>query len=170
MFFENLRLCKKLKGFYLYAWVLIYNHIHLLIRPGDDFDYSDVMQFLKRHVSRDVNYIIGYNKFDHSKTEGGIRESRLRGGNYEKFEQPIIEHNQKIQLLKFRFKYKYLNKNPFPCFKWHESFRDHYIRNENDFNEHWNYIKNNPFKHGLPDDWGYVFINDKYMDLIDDCL
>ncbi len=177
LFVENLRLCKKLKGFLLYAWFLGYDHFHWLIRPGEECGISKVMQFLKRHISRDINYIIGYNKFNQSKTEGGIRESRLRGSKYECFQQIIDKHNQKIELLKFRFKTKYFNKNPFqkPClladrFQWHESFRDHYIRNNDDFDNHWEYIKRNPAKHDLPKNWPYIFLNDKYKDLIDDCF
>ena len=64
LFVENLKLCKKLKGFVLYAWVLIWDHFHLLLQPSDEFDYSKIMQFLKRNMSRNINYIMGYHEND----------------------------------------------------------------------------------------------------------
>jgi REP element-mobilizing transposase RayT len=169
LFMENLRLCKRLKGFLLYGWVLIDDHFYLQIQPGDDFYISKVIQFLKRHVSRDVNWLIGYNKFDQT-PEGDIRECRLQGGNYEKF-QPIIDaHDHQLKLLKSRFHQKYLNRHPFPKFQWQESFHDHYIRSENDFDEHMEYIANNPYKHGLPENWPYVYTNSVYEDFTDECF
>ena len=60
LFVENLRICKKLKKFWLYAWFLGHDHFHLLLRPGDNFDISDVMHCLKRNVSRNINRIILY--------------------------------------------------------------------------------------------------------------
>ncbi|MBU1683013.1 hypothetical protein KJ742_03635 [Patescibacteria group bacterium] len=170
LFVENLRLCKRLKGFYLYAWFLGYNHSYLLVRPGEEFGLSKVMQFLKRHISRNINIIMGYKTEPNITPEGAIGQSRLRGGGYECFRQIIDEHDQKLKLLKFRFKTEYLNRNPYPKFKWEKSYHDHYIRNDDDFDNHWEYIKRNPEKHGLPDDWPYMFLNDEYEDLIDNPL
>lgn len=75
LFVANLRLCKRLKGFLLYGWVLNHDHFHLLIQPNDEFNISKVMQFLKRHISRDMNYVTGYNKYDQPTTEGHSRMS-----------------------------------------------------------------------------------------------
>jgi REP element-mobilizing transposase RayT len=58
LFVENLRLCKELKGFVLYAWVLVWDHFHLLVRPSDEFDISDVMHNLKRVTSLQINHVI----------------------------------------------------------------------------------------------------------------
>lgn len=64
LFAEELRLCKQMKKFRLFAWFLGYDHFHMLIQPGDEFNYSDVMQFLKRNFSRNANYVMGFNKYD----------------------------------------------------------------------------------------------------------
>ncbi|MBU0577451.1 hypothetical protein KJ742_02540 [Patescibacteria group bacterium] len=154
----------------MYAWFLGYDHFHLLLKPGEEFGLSKIMQFLKRHVTRDMNYVIGHNQLDYPKSEGAIRESRLRGSEYECFRQIIDEHDQKLKLLKFRFKTEYSNRNPYPKFKWHKSYHDHYIRDDNDFDSHWEYIKRNPEKHNLPENWPYMFLNDKYEDLIDQSI
>jgi len=52
LFVENLRLCKRLKRFLLYGWVLAYDHFHLLVQPSDEFDISKVMQFLYEKTSK----------------------------------------------------------------------------------------------------------------------
>lgn len=154
VFIENLRLCEKIKGFKLYGWFLGYDHFHLLIKPNDEFNYSKVMQFLKRNFSRNINFIMGDNKNDELKYEGANDHSHLRDIIINKF---VI----KKFILKFRFKIKYLNKNPFPIFRWQKSYHDHVIRDESDFDNHIQYIQHNPIKHGLPDDWKYI-----YTDLI----
>jgi REP element-mobilizing transposase RayT len=79
----------------------------------------------------------------------------------------ISKHQKFVNKLKNQFQQKYPNGHPFLKFKWHESFNDHYIRNDDDFGYHMGYIAYNPIKHGLPDDWEYVFTNDKYADLAD---
>jgi len=159
LFLENLRVCKKLKQFVLYGWVLNYDHFHLLIRPEGKCNVSEIMHFLKRNVSRNINFIIGDNKNDEP-SEGADDHPRLRWNALNKF-------ISKKFILKFRFKIKYPNRNPFPKFQWQKSYHDHFIRNENDWQHHMNYILYNPMKHGLPDDYPYVFTNEKYDDLID---
>lgn len=158
VFVENLKLCKDLKGFHLYAWFLGHDHFHLLIQPNDNFNYSKIMQFLKRHITRDINYIL---------FPPENRKPRLQNNKYKCFHKIISEHDQKLTLLKYRFKIKYLNKNPFSKFFWHSSFHDHYIRNSNDFDNHYGYIQRNPIKHELPSNWSYIFTSSKYENLID---
>ena len=165
---ENLKLCKRIKGFQLYAWVIIYDHVHLLIQPNDEFNISKVMQFLKRNVSRNINYITGYNECDEFyKPEGDI--DLTPEGDIDQCRLQVKRFIIKKCILKFRFKIKYLNQNPFPKFQWQKSFHDHYIRNENDFMNCMGYIEYNPVKHGLSDKWPYVYTNSKYDDLIDEC-
>jgi REP element-mobilizing transposase RayT len=58
---EDLKICKKLKKFKLYGFCLIYDHLNLLIHPNEEFNVSKIMQFLKRHLSRNINYVIDIN-------------------------------------------------------------------------------------------------------------
>ena len=139
LFTENLYLCKKLKQFYLYAWVLMYDHFHLLIRPGEEFGLSEVMHFLKRHISRDINLIT-------QSIEGDIRKCRLRGGVYECYQSVINNYDEKIKIFKSQFLKKYPT-NPYPqtClpagrFKFQKSYHDHYIQNNP---VQWGYDRNN---------------------------
>lgn len=151
IFVENLKLCKELKQFELYAFNILYEHIHLLLKPMGKYNYSQIMQFIKRHATRDINYVIN---------EGAIRESRLRGGEYEKFDEIIKNHDMLLKQYRKIFIGKY-GKNQYstPQFKWQKSFHDHIIRNDDDLEKHFNYIINNHLKHGLPEDWNYTSVN-----------
>ncbi|MBU1017790.1 transposase [Patescibacteria group bacterium] len=55
---ENLQFCKQLKGFLLFAWVICYEHVHLLLQPNDKWNISDVIHSLKRHTSRNMNILV----------------------------------------------------------------------------------------------------------------
>jgi len=147
LFLENLKLCKKIKQFKLYGWVICYDHIHLLLEPSDEWNISNIMHFLKRNFSRNINIVMGYSEFSK------IGES---ADNYPHFR------------VRKQFFQKY-PKTPFPTFQWQKSYYDHIIRDESDFDNHIQYIQHNPIKHNLSDNWRYVFTNPEYMDLID-CL
>lgn len=156
---EELRLAKEIKKFALCAFCLNYEHFHLLIKPDNRIaNYSQIMHFLKRHTSRNINIILGYNDFDLNKmidSEGDVGQRRLR----REFDK-ITQH--------YRDKYiiKYANKSHLPKFKWQKSFHDHIIRNDYDFRNHWNYTMHNFLKHNLPENWKYTGLN--YPEMIDD--
>jgi hypothetical protein len=113
--------------------------------------------------------------------EGGQSIARLQGFRirnkwincdfeYRLLIQKIHEFDIFVAILTIRFKLKYGNQNPFPKFKWQDSYYDHYIRNDNEFDNFLDYIDYNPTKHGLPNDWPYVFTNPKYDKLTDNIL
>ena len=161
LFIEQLRIAKRLKEFELYGWFLGCDHFHLVIRPGDRFNYSKIMQFLKRHFTRNANVVMGHT------TEGAIGQSRLHG-EYVDHERPISHFALWVIRARIQFILKYDHREPFPLFRWQKSFHDHYCRNEIDFRNHLEYIAGNPMKHGLPLDWPYIFTNPKYTDLTND--
>ncbi|MBN2086952.1 transposase [Candidatus Peregrinibacteria bacterium] len=126
LFVENLRICKKLKGFYLYGWVLLHNHFHLLIRPSDNFNISEVMRSLKTSISCDINRI--------QSPESAVPAPRFREIYRNKFDitdyQKQFQKNHPTQI-----------PYPKPClpagrFQWQKSYQDHYIRNDQDFDYH----------------------------------
>ena len=173
LFVENLKLCKKLKSFYLYGWFLGYNYFHLLVRLGQEFDYSNIMFSIKKQFSYNINVVLGYNK-PYNPPEGAQSIARLQGGCGDSGNSELIEmikkFDQFILKLKNQFHQKYPNGTPYPKFKWAKSFHDHYIRNHGDFEWHMGYIAWNPEKHNIPDDWLYVFTNPEYKNLTDECI
>jgi len=152
LFIEELKLCKKLKGFKLFGFVIIPDHIQLLIQPNDEYNISKVIKSLKENTSRDINNII-LNR----QSEGDTSTCRLR------IRELIKEYqNQFIQ--------KYGNNQfQFPKFKWQKSFHDHYTRNDNDFENHLEYIWRNPEKHGIVKNFEHYKYSsyNNYKELID---
>ena len=63
LFIDDLIICKKLKGFRLLAFVIIPWHIHLLLKPSNKFNISQIGHSLKKQFSHDVNVAIGKNKW-----------------------------------------------------------------------------------------------------------
>lgn len=143
LFIDSLKICKELKKFKLYGFVVLPEHVHLLIEPGEEYNISQVMQALKKNISQDVNKVIGFYP------EGENSNSRLR-----KVDVSIYKYN------------KFVN---FPKFQWHQSYYDHIIRDEDDFRQHTEYIWWNPEKHGIIDNWqNYKYSSYyNYQNLID---
>ena len=171
-FIEDLKICKELKTFKLYGFSIIYDHVNLLIGPGAKYDISQISKSLKRNVSRNVNIIAGYTKsFSVSRVEasalhvGDTSLCRLRGRDEREYPA------KKINELKARFAIVYSNTNPYPKFQWQKSFYDHIIRfhdnivrQEKDWDFHYNYTVYNHIKHGLPENWKYTSL--KFPELI----
>ena len=152
---EELKLAKQDKQFNLYAFCLNYEHFHFIIKPNNHIaNYSQIMHFLKRNSSQNINKILGYTQFKIS-NEGDNAHCRLHW----KFDKIIYKFHQKYII-------KYGEKFHHPKFKWQKSFHDHIIRNEHDFNYHWNYTMYNFKKHNLPENWKYTGLN--FPELIDD--
>ncbi|MFA6215846.1 MAG: transposase [Patescibacteria group bacterium] len=115
LFIDDLKYCKNLKKFNLYGFVILFDHVHLLIRPGDKYNISQILHNLKRTSSLHINEMI-----KSSDTEGEDIYPRLR-----------CHWNGRLK------------------FQWQKSFFDRYIRNDNDFNYHLEYIRWNPQKHKI---------------------
>lgn len=160
---EELRLCKQLKQFELYAFCLLPNHFHLLLKPSKEANISQIMQFLKRHFARNANFIMRYSN------EGGIGQSRLqkevpsfRKCRYIQPEYLFIGENMdsRLQIWRNDFVKKHgYNQSYFPRFQWQSSFHDHAIRDERDLQHHWNYTTYNYLKHELPETWKYTSLH-----------
>lgn len=145
---EELRLAKRLKKFESFAFTTMYNHIHLIIKPGNTYNVSKCIHTIKRHFSRDCNILLGYENINKTLTnyEGEHRDARLRVNK-------VIQNNIGNRVFQ-----------SFPKFKWQRSFHDHIIRNQKDFDNHFNYIANNHLKHSdkykYPPKWKYAYPNE----------
>ncbi len=117
------------------------------------------MQFLKRHFSRNANWLI-------NATEGDIRECRLQEHPDHELKSTIQQHDEFLKILKQKIIKKYgINLIQFPQFKWQKSFHDHIIRNQKDFEIRYKYTAYNYIKHELPKKWKYTSLN--YPELLD---
>jgi REP element-mobilizing transposase RayT len=163
----ELKFCRKLFGFDLYAYKINPDHVHLLICPNKTYNYSKIMQFIKRHFTRDCNFIlsvsdeIGGGK--PSLIKGDIRECRL-------YQEPILSepfgaslaqvkrHRNNVLLLKKVFWTDKKSAIDIPRFKWQKSFHYHYVTGEKDLINHVQYIQNQADKHGLSEN-KYCYID-----------
>ena len=155
LFVKSLKIFKSLKQFKLYAWVLCPDHFHLLIKPNDEFNYSEIMHSLKRNISRNINRILfstgedAYPRLNPNIYNGEDMHPRLCSGDGRLDPRLCLDDCD------------------IPYFKWQRGFHYRIIKNEIDFGCYYEYIQFNPEKHNLPDDWEYIFTNPKYENLID---
>lgn len=157
LWIEELRLCKELKKFELYGFCLNYDHFHMLVKPGEEFDISQIMHSLKRNFSRDINRILfGFENM--RKTVGAVPQPRRREINGEDVDLRLQERREE-------FCRKYGGQHSFPKFQWQKSFHDHVIRGDRDFDNQSNYVIYNFLKHGLSEHWKYTSLN--FPELLD---
>jgi putative transposase len=50
---DSLRYCQANKGLKIYAWVIMSNHCHMILRT-EGFDLSDVIRDIKKHTSKKI--------------------------------------------------------------------------------------------------------------------
>lgn len=162
IFVDVLRMCKILYDFDVFAFVIMHDHAYLLFMPHQSEQLGKIIQSLKRHISRDINFVLGFSQ------EGAISESLFQGDvRSETKLMAIRAHRDRVRELKRVFQQEVSDVDDFPKFKWQKSYHDHYIRNERDFDKHKSYIYMNPQKHGVADAEEYTYVYTNYPDIID---
>jgi REP element-mobilizing transposase RayT len=151
LFEKELEFCRKLFGFEIYAYKINPDHIHLLICPGNNHNYSAIMQFVKRHFTRNCNIVMDV---DESPGKGDNGHCRLykQMALSEKYNNllPMIKRFD-IEVLKMRDRF-FTEFGPaidIPRFKWQKSFHYHCIANGKDLMNHIQYIQKQSSKHKL---------------------
>lgn len=51
---ESLKYCQKEKGLIVYAWVIMTNHVHLIISAKEEEKLSNIIRDFKRHTSKTI--------------------------------------------------------------------------------------------------------------------
>jgi len=102
--------------------------------------------------------------------ESDIGQCRLRGDKNHEQQSQCRERIHSFDKITIQFQEKFITKYGgallFPKFKWKKSFYDHIIRNQKDYDNHWNYTMYNFKKHGLPENWQYTGLN--YPEMLDE--
>jgi REP element-mobilizing transposase RayT len=187
---EELRLCKKLKQFKLYGFVVMPDHVHALIQPADEETISSIMHWIKRNSSRNVNRILQNevlnvkDRFrlhaapclsegadDHPRLQSGTTPRAITNERLSIVNEFIPLFEQKFESIKNQFHREHPNPSlHFPKFQWQKSYHDHVIRDERDFHNHLEYIWFNPVKDGLTPDlqhYPFVSFSHKFTGLVD---
>lgn len=141
LFIHDLLICQRLKRFEILGYKINPEHVHLLIQPSKQYNYSDIMNSVKNNFSRNANRILGYENTHVPKATA----------------RAVAFNENDIESLKSKFVDKYGKNHNIPKFKWQSSFYDHIIRNEFDYSNHLKYIQNQWIKHDLKENkWCYI--------------
>ena len=58
---DSLKYCQENKGLLLYAWVIMTNHVHLIISSKEGIKQEDIIRDLKKHTSKQLLKLIEEN-------------------------------------------------------------------------------------------------------------
>jgi putative transposase len=133
-YFNNLR-------YELIAYIVMPNHVHILIKTFADWPLSKVVWTWKRRISKVVS------------DNNSLKEQFM------KFSKPDLNLESSAPKDKKKF-VQPKNKNTFSF--WHREYWDRFIRDEKHFQKAVDYIHNNPVKAGLvnePRDWPFSSIH-----------
>jgi len=126
---ESLQYCTAEKGLILNAWIIMTNHIHLIIRSNDT-NLSSLVRDIKKYTSKQIVNAIKLNS----------KESRK---------------NWLIKM--FECENFNLNKSQEYQF-WRKGYHPVYLSTENMINQRLNYLHENPVKSGLVwESWHYKY-------------
>ncbi|SRR5690606_12397225 len=97
----DIHLVKDLKNFDLFAYKINPDHIHILLKPGENANISEIMRSLKTNSSRNINRLIDFNsnrrlkkfKWQKSFNDHIIRDDKDFIKHAEYIENQWIKHN-----------------------------------------------------------------------------
>ena len=55
---DSLVYCQQIKGFEIYAWVLMPNHLHMIVSSKGDIPISDILRDFKKYTSRQIKMLL----------------------------------------------------------------------------------------------------------------
>ncbi|WP_044211729.1 transposase [Flammeovirga sp. OC4] len=96
---DSLRFCQKNKGLKIHAYVIMSNHVHLIITKGQHINLSDILRDFKKHTSKTVIKNIQENR-EESRREWMLwmfERAGQKNSNNKKF-QFWQQHNQPVIL------------------------------------------------------------------------
>jgi REP element-mobilizing transposase RayT len=124
IFLESLIFCRKEKGLNIHAWIIMSNHVHLIISSKAGFTLSDIMRDLKKYTAY--------------KMLKEIKES-------------AIESRKEWMLFLFAKAGKQNSNNTNYQFWWQDNHPIELDFHSNMFEQRLNYLHNNPVEAGIVD-------------------
>jgi putative transposase len=112
---DSLNYCVMHKGLIIYAWVIMSNHVHLIIGTKE-LEVQDIMRDLKKFTSKRIIDAIKDNQQESRrdwmlsmfKHAGTVNSNNTRYQFWQQHNQPIILHDADI----FEQKVNYIHENP----------------------------------------------------------
>ncbi len=127
---DSLRYCQSNKGLQIYAWVLMTNHIHLIV-SSDKTPLNDILRDLKKFTAKNIYEELLNNKYSESRRDWMLRTFQARGmGNAE---------NSAFQI-------------------WQPGFHPVELKNRDIAEQRLNYLHDNPVRAGfVRQAWDYRY-------------
>ena len=158
LFVDELLFCSELKSFSLYAYAVMLDHAHVLLRPMGRWNYSEIMFSLKKQFSHMANCVMGFNTlYDVTIPWDAHPEGEPAEGA-----QTFARLRRALRGYRAMFMQQYGSRSPHPPFKWQKSYHDHYIRDMDDLRNHLAYIARQCSHHG--------YVGSVWVDGMDDEL
>jgi len=162
LFLKVLYEVKEKLDFLLIGFVIMQDHLHLMIVPNTRNTISDVMRHIKGRFARFYNQSIrGINSPDY-----GVKDDihgRMNSAGYEA--KGSIRRMNSAGYKETSVFHRAGNSSPPERKVWQDSFYDHVLRNAKEFKERLNYIYNNPVEEKLvekPEDYRFSSISGLY--------
>ena len=113
---ESLRFCQKHKGLKIYAWVIMSNHLHLIVSATEGANLSDILRDFKKFTAKRIIKAIQEN-YRESRQKWMLDIFKIEGQKNARnvFNQFWRQTNHPIELRSPRMKYQrldYLHNNP----------------------------------------------------------
>ena len=58
IFLDSVKYCQKNKGLEVYAWVIMTNHVHMILRAAPDHMLENIIRDLKSHTSKTIKILL----------------------------------------------------------------------------------------------------------------
>lgn len=114
LFLNSLRYCQKNKGLFIHAWVIMSNHIHLVV-SSDDGNLSGIIRDLKSFTSK--SFIEAIKTENESRRDWFLKQFAFEASKHKRNKkfQIWIHQNHPIELVSNKFfeqKINYIHENP----------------------------------------------------------
>ncbi len=118
---ESLRYCQEQKGLIIYAWVLMTNHLHMIVGSEGENNVSDIMRDFKKFTSKEILRTL---QADGQESRREWMLSRILSGRFEyagrndkkiknfRFWQEGNDHQEFFLAEYFDQKLNYIHNNP----------------------------------------------------------
>ena len=106
---ESLDFCSKNKGLEIFAWVIMTNHLHLIVRAKEGFLLQNILRDFKKHTAKTILNAI-YENPQESRKEWLLRGFKTNEGNmfWQDGNHPIELQTNEVTIEKLN----YIHRNP----------------------------------------------------------
>ncbi len=113
---DSLQYCQEHKGLDIFAWVLMSNHLHMIVGAKDDIPLGDIMRDFKKFTSKSIVKAIQENEQE-SRMEWMISQLRFRSANDRKITNfKLWQEDNCVEIIHtyefYKQKLNYIHNNP----------------------------------------------------------